>query len=209
MAHLPICLDLSGRSCLVVGGGAVAARKVATLLEAGARVEVVSPRLTNELERWARDGTIGCRLRPYREEDLDGHELVFVAAGDPALNRSVAKAARARSIWINAADDPDNCDFVLPSLLRRGSLTVAVSTGGRSPAFARMIREELEERLPAEYGAMLECAAEVRGALRQGSKHPSGEVWRRALDGEFRRLAAQGDGAGAKAHLLDRLRDEA
>lgn len=208
MGYLPICLDLSGRSCLVVGGGTVAARKVAALLEAGARVQVVSPRLTQELERWARNETIGCRLRPYREEDLHGYELVFVATGDPVLNRSVARAARALNIWINAADDPNNCDFILPSVLRRGSLTVAVSTGGRSPAFARMIREELEERLPVHYGAMLECAARVRGALRQESKRPSADAWGRALDAEFRRLVAQGDGAGAKAHLLDRLRDE-
>jgi len=208
MGYLSICVDMSGRRCLIIGGGAVAERKVATLLELGARVEIVSPRLTPDLERWGRDGSICCRKRLYRGGDLLGKEFVFVATSDAALNRSVAAAAQSLKIWVNAADDPDNCDFILPSIMRRGALIVAVSTGGGSPALARLIREELEDHLSEDYGTMLECAAGVRRELRQWSKPPTAGAWRSALGGEFRKLVARGDRSGARAYLLNRLRDD-
>jgi len=130
-----------------------------------------------------------------------------VATNDPETNQAVATEAREQRIWVNAADDPTNCDFILPAILRRGPVAVAVTTSGASPALARLIREELEDRVTENYGTMAECAAEVRRELRQRSKRPTAGAWRRALDGEFRMLAATGDRAGARAHLLARLGD--
>lgn len=209
MGYLSICVDMSARRCLVIGGGEVAERKLAALLELEACVTVVSPKVTRSIARLAREGAIRCSIRSYRKEDLLGQEWVFIATNDHALNRVVAKAARARNIRVNAADDPDNCDFILPAILRRGSLVVAVSTGGRSPAIARLVREELGERLTEDYGTMLECAAAVRCELRQRSECPTAGAWRCALDAEFRALVARGERVAATQYLLYRLEEEA
>lgn len=204
---MPICVELAGRKCLVVGGGTVAERKVAALLELEARVKVISPRLTALLQKWVENWSIRYEARAYREGDVTDQQIVFVATNDCAINQAVATEAREQRIWVNAADDPRHCDFILPSILRRGPVAVAVSTSGASPALARLIREELEDQLTEDYGTMVECAAEVRRELRQQSKRPTASAWHRALDGEFRMLAATGDRAGARAHLLARLGD--
>ena len=202
MGYLPICVDLTGRNCLVVGGGGVAERKVTTLLELGACVKVISPRLTEGLERRVTDCTIRYEARTYRRGDLIDQHMVFVATDNEAVNQQVAGEASGRGIWVNVADDPANCDFILPAILRRGPVMVAVSTGGASPALARLIREQLEELVTEDYGTMVECAAEVRRDLRGQSKVPTASAWSLALDPEFRALAARGDRAGARRHLL-------
>jgi siroheme synthase-like protein len=199
----PVVLELGARPVLVVGGGAVAQRKVDGLLEAGARVTVVSPELTERLATWAREDRIRWLGRSYRRGDAVGHALVFVATDDVALNAEIASAARECGVWVNAADDPRHCDFILPSVLRRGPLTVAVSTGGASPALSRMIREELEAHFSDDYGVLASVAAQARREL---EARCDGEHWRRALDGEVRRLIAAGQREAAKARLLERLR---
>ncbi|HMB84890.1 MAG TPA: bifunctional precorrin-2 dehydrogenase/sirohydrochlorin ferrochelatase, partial [Methylomirabilota bacterium] len=143
MAYYPVCLEMAGRRCLVVGAGTVAERKVNGLLGAGARVTVVSPSATERLLDWARAGRIGMTLREYAADDLAGHSIVFAATDDGLVNAEVARDARAAGVLINAADDPAHCDFILPAVLTRGDLTVAVSTGGASPALARVVRDEL------------------------------------------------------------------
>src|SRR5439155_694298 len=125
MGCYPVVLELEGRQCLVVGGGAVAERKVEALLEAGARVTVISPTLTPHLASWAHDGKIHLVARAWERGDLAGHALVFVATDDGAVNAEVASEGRRWGVWVNAADDPEHCDFILPSVLRRGALTVA------------------------------------------------------------------------------------
>jgi len=144
MGPYPVVLDLGGRPVLVVGGGAVAERKVEGLRAACASITVVSPRVSARLAKMADDGDIRVRLRSYRRSDLRGVAIVFAATDDRNVNAAVAADSRRRRIWVNAADDPDHCDFILPSVLRRGSLLVSVTTGGRSPALARIVREELE-----------------------------------------------------------------
>jgi siroheme synthase-like protein len=201
----PVMLDLEGRECLVVGAGVVAARKVAGLLDAGARVTVVSPVLAPAVLDIARDGRLRWWPREYVKGDVTGFALVMVATDDEAVNALVAAEARERSIWVNCADDPARCDFILPSVLRRGPLTVAVSTGGASPTVAHMVREELELVLPSDYGALTEVVADVRRALRDRGIGLDAQRWRDALDDELKRLVAAGRSAEARDRLRERL----
>jgi siroheme synthase-like protein len=201
----PVMLDLSCRPCLVVGGGAVAERKVEGLVEAGARVTVVSPSLTHPLLRLATDARLHWRPREYVTGDAEGFVLVMVAADDVSVNTAVATECRERGILINCADDAARCDFILPSVLKRGALTVTVSTGGASPTMARLVREELESLLPGDVAALTDVMAEVRRTLREGGISVDAERWRQALDGELRRLAGAGRTAEARTRLLERL----
>ena len=206
MGSYPVVLDLDDRPVLVVGGGAVAERKVEGLLAAGAAVTVVSPRVTVSLAMLADEGRISVRFRSYRPADLRGRALVFAATDDRAVNAMVAADARRRRIWVNAADDPEHCDFLLPSVLRRGSLLVSVTTGGRSPALARVVREELERVFGSDYALLTELAGEVRRELHARGEKATAEAWTRALRGDVRRLVAAGRRDEARWRLLQALR---
>jgi siroheme synthase-like protein len=205
MGMFPLFVDLTGRSCVVLGGGAVAERKVEALLAAGAEVTVISPEVTDALGALSAAGRLVHIARGYETGDLAGFALAFAATDDGAINAAVADAGRRHGVWVNAADDPANCDFILPAVLRRGALTVAVSTGGASPALARVVRDEIDAYLPAGYADLTEIAARVRRDLRERSAAPDGPTWVQALDGEVRRLAAFGRSAEARRRLLDRL----
>ncbi|MFB3854756.1 MAG: bifunctional precorrin-2 dehydrogenase/sirohydrochlorin ferrochelatase [Vicinamibacterales bacterium] len=162
----PIFLRLAGRRVVVVGGGAVAERKVRALMDTEADVLVVSPRATPFLQQLASEGRVRWEARPYRPGDLEGAALVYAAAGEAEVNASVRKEAQARGTLINAADDPVSCDFFVPAIVRRGNLTIAVSTDGASPALAKRIREKLEDEFGPEYGeALLEL-----GRLREEAR---------------------------------------
>ncbi|HEV3347915.1 MAG TPA: bifunctional precorrin-2 dehydrogenase/sirohydrochlorin ferrochelatase [Methylomirabilota bacterium] len=204
-AYYPVFLDLADRPSLVVGGGPVAEGKVAGLLAAGARVTVVSPTVTAPLAGWAAEGRVTHRARAYRAEDLDGQQVAFVATDDAAVTRAVAADGRARGVWVNAADEPARCDFILPAVIRRGRLVVAISTGGASPAAARAIREELEGYLTEDHAALVELAAEARDDLRRRRRSPDAARWRRALDGRLRRLIADRRYRQARAQLARSL----
>ena len=203
--YYPVALDLRNRPCLVVGGSSVAETKVEGLLSAGARVTVVSPALSECLASWATEGRITYRQRDYEASDLDGHQVVFLATDRPDVTLAVAAEARQRGLWVNAADAPKHCDFLLPSVLRRGRLQIAVSTGGASPALAARVRRDLESYFTPEYEDLLELAAEVRCLLRASGRRADAASWRAALDGDLRRLLAEGRRGDAKARLLDRL----
>jgi precorrin-2 dehydrogenase/sirohydrochlorin ferrochelatase len=206
MGYFPVCVDMAGRPCLVVGGGAVAERKAEGLLAAGARVTVVSPALTRRLDAWAREDRLRVIRREYHAEDLAGQSLVFVATDDGAVNARVAGDARRAGLLVNAADDPAHCDFILPAVLRRGELIVAVSTGGASPALSRAVRDELDAYLDREdYAALAEVAADVRRGLRARGAPAPWERWRSALDAGLRRLVTAGRTAEARARLMERL----
>ncbi len=203
--YYPVALDLRDRPCLVVGGGPVAEAKVEGLLAAGARVTVVSPALSERLESWARADRIAHARREYTAADLDGQQLVFSATDRHDVTETVARDARQRGVWVNAADDPKYCDFLLPSVLQRGRLQVAVSTGGASPALAARVRRDLESYFTPEYEELVELAAEVRSELRASGRRADASAWRAALDVDLRRLLAEGRRADARARLLDRL----
>jgi siroheme synthase-like protein len=208
MGFYPVFLELAGRPCVVVGGGPIARRKVEGLLEAGAAVTVVSPALEAGLATLAREGHLRHVARAYRPGDLAGAQLAFVATPDGAVNATVAREGRAQGVWVNAADDPERCDFILPSVLRRGALQVAVGTGGASPALARAVREELEGFLGEDYAALAEVVAEARTLLRARGRAPDAAAWRRVLDGDLRRLIADGRRDEARARLLEELSGE-
>jgi precorrin-2 dehydrogenase / sirohydrochlorin ferrochelatase len=203
--YYPVFLNLSGRRCLVVGGGEVAERKVAGLLEAAASVTVVSPTLTAELARLAKEKKIRHFMRDYRKGDLSGYRLAFVATDDGQVNRAVYEEAQEAEIFVNSADNPAHCDFILPSVLRRGELQVAVATGGTSPALSRAIREELEQYFTEDYALLSHIVAELRRELREKNLSADAETWRRALDGDLRRMLREGDVEGAKRHLRERI----
>src|SRR5436309_974756 len=160
--YFPAFLDLRGRRCLVVGGGAIAERKVHGLLECGARVGVVSPALVPALARLAASGRIEHRARAFRKVDARGCVLVIAATGVAAVDDAVAEAARRHGALVNAVDRPARCDFIYGSVLRRGALQIAVSTGGRSPALAREIRRRLEPLFGREVGTLVERAGRER-----------------------------------------------
>ena len=205
MSYFPIVLKMTGRRCLVIGGGMVAERKIAALLEVGAEVTVISPKVTEAISHWSKNNSIQLTARCYQNGDLSGHELVFVATDDAHVNDRVYQEGKSCGAWVNAADDPARCDFILPAVIRRGDLTVAVSTGGASPAARRAIREELEGYFSEDYARLVQAAAEVRAELKEKSLSVGAGAWNSALKGEFRRLIREGQTEQAKEFLLTTL----
>jgi precorrin-2 dehydrogenase len=205
MSYYPIFLELNERRCVVIGGGAVAERKVAGLVQAGARVTVISPEFTANLAAWSQQQKIHAIARAYGAGDLAGYEIAFVATDDPQVNDAVYEEGKSCGVWVNAADDPAHCDFILPSVLRRGALTIAVSTGAASPALARTVREELESYFTHDYEIVAELAAEVREELRARGIAPGYDKWRQALTGELRQWVTRGKRRQAKDFLLKEL----
>jgi siroheme synthase-like protein len=180
----PVVLDLTGVPVLVVGGGTIAARKTQALLEAGAVVTVVAPEVLDELAAQVAD----VRRRPYARTDLHGHQLVMATTDQPAVNARVAADARAGGLWVNSADDPDHCSFILPAIARRGALVVAVGTGGASPALARHLRDRIAaEVLTPEVEAAAADLARQRADIRAAGGSIEAVDWgprvQAALDG--------------------------
>jgi len=166
MGFLPLFLRMDNRRCLVIGGGRVAARKVATLLAAGASVTVVSPELCPELEREVRIGRVDRIARAYQPGDLQGYSLVYAAVGSPQLARELYAEAQRLDIPINVADQPDFCSFIVPAVATRGRLQVAISTGGASPALASKLRARAESVFGPHLAPMAEILAAARGWLK-------------------------------------------
>ncbi|PYN90581.1 MAG: hypothetical protein DMD87_01290 [Candidatus Rokuibacteriota bacterium] len=169
-------LDLRGRRCLVVGGGEIGERKARALLACGAQVTVVSPTATRGLAALALEGRIVERRRSFRRADLRGCALVVAATGDPAVDDAVAALARRARVLVNVVDRPESCDFILPSVLRRGELQIAVSTGGRSPALAREIRRRLEPLFGPEYAELVARTGQARRAARAAARTPAARL---------------------------------
>ena len=142
----PIFVDLTGQPVVVFGGGTVAERKIEILIQSGARVRVVSPELTDLVARWAETGRIDVERRGYQAGDLAGARLAYAATSDARVNEAIRDEARREGIWLNVVDQPGLCDFITPALVRRGDLTIAVSTNGRVPGLSKQIRQELEQR---------------------------------------------------------------
>jgi len=163
MRYYPIYLDLKGRKALVVGGGAIAEGKALQLVEAGARVTVVSPALTEALRASVERGEIRRRNGSFVEGDLNGVVLVIGATDDRKVNEEVARVAAARGLLYNVVDQPALCDFITPALVTRGELQISVSTGGGSPTLTQRVKREVAALIGEEYGVLLEIAAEMRG----------------------------------------------
>src|SRR5271163_2232430 len=172
MGYLPIFIDVSGRPCLVVGGGEVAARKVEALAEAGARVTVVSPRLSSLMETLIVRGLAVHVAREYRRGDIHGCVLAYAATDDPGLHRELAAEARALGIPLNVVDVPELCTFIVPAVVKRGALQIAISTAGASPAFAARLRHELEDQFGPEYALTLDVLRAARQRWHAGEIDP-------------------------------------
>ena len=192
----PVNLVVAGRRCLVVGGGRVALQKVRGLADAGAEVTVVAPEVEAAIEPLA-----AVERRAYRRGEVAGYRLAIAATGDPLVNQQVYDDGEASGVWVNSADDPERCSVTLPAQLRRGRLTVTVSTAGHSPAVASWLRDRLGEELGPEYDALIGLLSEVRNEVRAGGRSTEGLDWRRALDSGILDLVRAGRLEDAKERV--------
>lgn len=165
--HLfPININLQNKPCLVIGGGQVAGRKVSNLLLYEAAITLVSPRVVKEIELLAEQGSIIWKQRSFQDEDLLDTFLVFIATDDNNTNQYISQLCKRKGILVNAVDDPPNCDFYIPAVVRRGSLTVSISTEGKSPLFAKKLRQELEKTITEAHGLLVDLLGEQRETIK-------------------------------------------
>jgi precorrin-2 dehydrogenase / sirohydrochlorin ferrochelatase len=195
MKYYPVFFDLREKICLVIGGGAVAERKVRRLLECDASVCIVSESLSEDLQRLQEAGQIRYLAAGYAATFLDGIFMVICATDDRTLNEQVMQDCRSRGIPVNVVDDPDRCDFILPSIVEQGDLIIAVSTGGKSPALAKRLRKEMERQYGAEYRELVNILGELRkrimakGRLSEENK----EVFEAVVNSDILELLRRGD----------------
>ena len=171
--QFPVNLNLTGRRCLVVGGGRVALRKARQLVECGAELTVVAPTMAPEFAGLA----AVLEPRNYRTSDLDGIRLVVTATGDPTVDQQIFDECERRGIWINSADDPERCSFTLPAVLRRGDVMVTTSTGGTSPALSSWLRDRLEAVVGPEFAEIAEALGRERSRLRAAGLSTESIEW--------------------------------
>lgn len=203
MGYLPIFLAVSGRRCIVIGGGEIAERKACSLLEAGAEVTVVSSAVTSGLAALAGRKRLRHLARVYQAGDLDGAFLAFEASGDPTAVQAAVAEARARGVLINVADEPELCSFIAPAVIKRGALQIAISTGGASPALARNLRQELQDRFGAEYESILDLLAAARHWLqaREDDLGARARILTALVNSDLREALKRRDVAAADATL--------
>ena len=178
----PVQLVVTGRRCVVVGAGRIAARKIDALLAAGADVHVIAPDVGDEVRAWAGAGRLVVSEREFEPTDLEDAWLATTATGVPAVDHAVFEAGEARRVWVNSADDPANCSFTLTSVVRQGDLVVTIGTGGRSPALAAWLRRRLTEELGPEYATLLDVLSEAREELRAAGRSSEDPDWQSAID---------------------------
>jgi precorrin-2 dehydrogenase len=208
--YYPISLNLAFRRCLVVGGGAVAERKVDGLLAVGARTVVISPEVTPKLQQYAQDGRISLHERELIHADFEGESLIIAATDDLALNALIVRRARKLGIWANAVDDPACSDFVAPAVLERGNLTISISTGGSSPALAAALRRRLEVQFGDEYGGLVELLGSFRDEVKTSISEPAGRgrFWQKLLARDLDLLVDKlrhGEAEAARRLIEERL----
>ena len=194
MKYYPVHLDIKNRDCLVVGGGAVGTRKVNTLLECDARVTVVGPNPSPQLAKLASDGAITLKQRAYRAADLDGRFLVIGATDDENLNQQISNDAAQSSTLCNIADRPEVCNFILPSIVRRGDLVITISTSGKSPALAKQLRQKLETQFGQEYAELLLLMGAIRKKLLAQAHAPEAhkDLFNKLLESDLIELMQSG-----------------
>lgn len=175
MGYFPFFTDISGRRCLVVGGGRIALGKLEKLMGFGAEITVIAESICSGISEFPE---IKCISRAFAESDIESADFVIAATGDHVLNSRIAGLCRARGIPVNSVDDIENCDFIFPSLIQRGDVTIAISTGGSCPAFAKYLREVIESAVGESCGAIAELLGRYRPVIKE--MFDSGEKRRRA-----------------------------
>jgi precorrin-2 dehydrogenase len=209
MSFYPICLDLEGKYCIVVGGGRVAERKVLGLIGCGARVLVISPELTEGLIGCHEEGAIKWLAREYRPGDLRQAFLVIAATNDEETQKQVYEEAVAHNLLLNVADVPPRCNFIMPAAVRQGDLIIAISTAGKSPALARKLRMELEKRYGVEYKTLVDILGAIRpqilalGLLQSENE----EIFTNLLHDEMAEWIRTGNWSELENHIAEILRD--
>jgi len=164
--YYPIYLDIEERDVLIIGGGNVCARKAETMMKYGAKVTIASPEFTDEIEQWGRDGVLQLERRVYDESLLAGRAVVIASTDDPCVNARIARDCRRRRIPVNVVDVTHLCEFIVPAIVEQGSIQIAVSTGGKSPALARTLKEDLQRLVGSEYAEV----NDLLGTLRKSAK---------------------------------------
>jgi precorrin-2 dehydrogenase/sirohydrochlorin ferrochelatase len=202
----PAILMLDGRLGVVIGGGAVGERKVRTLLEAGARVKVITPEATPRLKKLAGDDTIELIERPYQRGDLKGAAVVIASTDERAVNQAIYEEALDEGVPVNVVDDPPHCTFIAPSIVRRGDLMIAISTGGTNPAMAVRIRERLEKEFGPEYEAYFDLIKRLKADVDQAStQQERADAWYRVADSNVLDLVRAGKIDKAYARAVELL----
>jgi uroporphyrin-III C-methyltransferase/precorrin-2 dehydrogenase/sirohydrochlorin ferrochelatase len=210
MDFLPVFLNIKNQACLVVGGGEVATRKTMLLLQAGAHVSIVSPELDAVLNKYLACGKIRHRAEYFQPGHLENIVLVIAATDDRVTNRQVSAAAQQRQIPVNVVDDPELCTFIMPSIVDRSPLLIAISSGGQSPVLARLLRAQLETMIPAAYARLAAMAGNFRSQVKQHFTHPEKRrmFWEKALQGRFAAMVLAGKEQAAQDYLLQSLQQE-
>ncbi|MDB6062302.1 MAG: uroporphyrinogen-III C-methyltransferase [Verrucomicrobiaceae bacterium] len=207
MDYLPLFTHLVDRRCVVVGGGAIALRKAGLLQRAGAKVFVIAPQIMPELQTLAEQSGGSALLRGYKADDLDATALVIAATDDNDVNTQVSRDAQARHIPVNVVDDPALCSVILPSIIDRSPLIIAVGSGGQSPVLVRQLRAKLESTIPAAYGRLAELVVRFRGPVAQ--RFPDIDerrrFWEEILEGPIGEFVLAGREDVAEAELLQRI----
>ncbi|MFM1652325.1 bifunctional precorrin-2 dehydrogenase/sirohydrochlorin ferrochelatase [Brevibacillus sp. B_LB10_24] len=203
----PLMIDLTGRDCLVVGGGGVALRKAASLAAAGAIVTLISPELHPDLAEMVACGQVHWRKEPFGGQDVSGYDLVVAATDQPEVNFAVYQAVAANRGWINIVDRPDLCNFIVPSSVHRGKLVISVSTSGASPALARKIKQKIEQEFGPEYEQYLDFLAQMRRRVLAEVENPEKrrQLFQQLLDDAFLHASKEQQNQMAEA-LLERCK---
>ena len=201
--YYPIFIDVENRDVVIVGGGAVCARKAETMMRYGANVTVVAPEVTDEIAAWAKNGRIQVRRKEYEEGDLEGASIVIASTDDECVNGRVARDCRRRKIPVNVVDVTHLCEFIVPAIVEKGSIQLAVSTGGKSPALARTLKEDLQKLVGPEYSEL----NDLLGRLRPEAKKilPTDADRKRFFDGILARGVLQMLREGRRKEAYDTI----
>ena len=207
MKYYPIYLDIKDRDCLVVGGGSVGTRKVKRLLECGAKVTVISVDATEKLKELSDSGVIQLKERDFQTSDLDDRFLVIGATDNQEMNFKIHAEAEQRGLLCNIADHPKACNFILPSIVNRGDLIIAISTSGKSPAFAKRLRKHLEKEFGDEYAEFLNLMGAIRTKLLSQDHEPEAHkhLFERLIEKDLVQMLKNSDTENINALLLDVL----
>ena len=203
--YYPVFLDLKGRLCVVIGGGEVAQRKLEALLESAAQVTVISPEVTPDIRHKADLGQVTWRARGYSSGDLKGAFLAIAATDDSGINRAVSDEATRQRVLLNVVDVPSLCVFIAPAIVRRGDVTIALSTNGTSPALARKLRESLEQSESLEYAHLSGILSEARKELKQRGITVDPDIWQGSITPDLVDLVKSGRSEEAFDQLIAKL----
>lgn len=206
--YYPIFLNIKDKKCVVIGGGNVACRKIRALLECGAKVTVISPDFSKNLLKISRQKSIKLIKRSYRKEDIRGATLVIAATDNIEVNRKISEDSKKQGAIVNIVDDMEGSDYIVPSFFRRGSLTIAVSTGGKSPFLAKKIKEMLEDSFGKEYGLLVNLIGNIRTQMRKTGVKINREKWESAINiDSLLDFLRKGNIRKAKRLLIDALKN--